>query len=136
MINIVLNNSTKQQGYLQTGTSKSSDCLNQQIQPSLSWQKRCGKGSLKTKRSDAKLVVLALVVNIHGFIKYSDIHEGNMADCKNMSLMIDKLSRCTNTQNPVVVMDAGIATEENLEIIKAKGYHYLCVSRAKLKDYQ
>ena len=93
-------------------------------------------GRSKEKRSDAKLVVLALVVNIHGFIKYSAIHEGNMADCKNLSLMIDKLSRCTNAQNPVVVMDAGIATEENLEMIRTKGYHYLCVSRTRLKDYQ
>jgi transposase len=93
-------------------------------------------GRSKEKRNDAKLVVLALVVNIYGFIKYSAIHEGNMGDCKNLSLMIDKLSRCTNAQSPVVVMDAGIATEENLEMIRAKGYHYLCVSRTKLKDYQ
>lgn len=93
-------------------------------------------GRSKEKRNDAKLVVLALVVNIYGFIKYSAIHQGNMADCSNLSLMIDKLSRCTNAQNPVVVMDAGIATEENLKMIRTKGYHYLCVSRSKLKDYQ
>lgn len=93
-------------------------------------------GRSKEKRNDAKLVVLALVVNIYGFIKYSAIHEGNMTDSKNLSLMIDKLSRCTNAQNPVVVMDAGIATEDNLKMIRAKGYHYLCVSRTKLKDYQ
>lgn len=93
-------------------------------------------GRSKEKRNDAKLVVLALVVNIYGFIKYSSIHEGNMSDCKNLSLMIDKLSRCTNAKSPVVVIDAGIATEENLEMIRAKGYHYLCVSRTKLKDYQ
>lgn len=93
-------------------------------------------GRSKEKRNDAKLVVLALVVNIYGFIKYSAIHEGNMTDCKNLSVMIDKLSRCTNAQNPVVVMDAGIATGENLEMIRTKGYHYLCVSRTRLKDYQ
>jgi len=93
-------------------------------------------GRSKEKRNDAKLVVLALVVNIYGFIKYSAIHQGNMADSENLSLMIDKLSRCTNAQNPVVVIDAGIATEENLEMIRAKGYHYLCVSRSRLKDYQ
>src|SRR5450432_2619555 len=93
-------------------------------------------GRSKEKRNDAKLVVLALVVNIYGFIKYSCIHEGNMADSANLSLMIDKLSHCTNAENPVVVMDAGIATAENLAMIKAKGYHYLCVSRARLKDYQ
>jgi len=33
------------------------------------------------------------------------------------------------------VLDAGIATEENLKLITEKGYHYLCVSRTKLKDY-
>ena len=90
---------------------------------------------VKKSADDAKLVVLALVVNIYGFIKYSSIHEGNMADCSNLSLMIDKLSRRTNAQNPVVVMDAGIATEENLEMIRAKAYHYLCVSRTKLKAH-
>ena len=93
-------------------------------------------GRSKERRNDARLVVLALVVNIYGFIKYSCIHEGNMADCKNLSQMLDKLSRRTNTTNPVVVMDAGIATEENLELIRAKGYHYLCVSRSRLKDYE
>ena len=93
-------------------------------------------GRSKEKRNDAKLEVLALVINIYGFIKYSSIHEGNMADCKNLSLMINKLSRCTNAQNPVVEMDAGIATEDNLAMIRVKGYHYLCVSRTKLKDYQ
>ncbi|MHB1922633.1 MAG: hypothetical protein ACYCOO_10395 [Chitinophagaceae bacterium] len=36
----------------------------------------------------ARLVVLALVVNIYGFIQYSAIQEGNMADSKNLSLMI------------------------------------------------
>ena len=92
-------------------------------------------GRSKEKRNDAKLVVLALVVNIHGFIKYSAIHQGNMSDSKDLSAMIDKLSLCTNAQNPVVVMDAGIATEENLKMVRDKGYHYLCVSRSKLKDY-
>jgi len=34
--------------------------------------------------------------------------------------MIDKLMRCTNTGHPVAVMDAAIATEENLATIKVK----------------
>lgn len=112
------------------------DLTNTYFEGQYSNSKLAKYGRSKEKRNDAKLVVLALVVNIYGFIKYSCIHEGNMADCKNLGLMIDKLGRRTNAQNPVVVMDAGIATEENLAMIKAKGYHYLCVSRAKLKDYQ
>jgi transposase len=93
-------------------------------------------GRSKEKRNDARLVVLALVVNIYGFIKYSCIHEGNMADSNSLSHMIDKLTLNTNSSQPVVVMDAGIATEANLAMVKAKGYHYLCVSRSRLKDYE
>ena len=93
-------------------------------------------GRSKEKRGDAKLVVLALVVNIEGFIKYSSILEGNVADCNTLSAMIEKLSSHTCGSPAVVVLDAGIATEENLKLIEAKGYKYLCVSRTKLKDYQ
>ena len=94
-------------------------------------------GRSKEKRNDAKLVVLALVVNIEGFIKYSSIHQGNIADCDTLSTMIDKLAThsCPN-KKAVIVLDAGIATEDNLKLIEAKGYKYLCVSRSKLKDYQ
>ena len=93
-------------------------------------------GRSKEKRSDAKLVVLALVVNVEGFIKYSSILEGNIADCNTLSAMIEKLAGHTCGTNAVVVLDAGIATEENLQLIASKGYKYLCVSRAKLKDYK
>ncbi len=92
-------------------------------------------GRSKEKRSDCKLVVLALVVNIFGFIKHSSVHEGNFSDCKDIEKVIDSLDYATGTNKPVVVLDAGIATKENLAIIRNKGYHYLCVSRTKLKNY-
>ena len=59
-----------------------------------------------------------------------------MADSAKLSAMIDELAHRTNATAPVVVIDAGIATADNLEMIRAKGYHYLCVSRSKLKDYR
>jgi transposase len=92
-------------------------------------------GRSKEKRSDARLIVLALVVNTEGFIKYSAIHEGNMADCDTLPQMIEKLSSHTCVQKAIIVLDAGIATEENLQYIADKGYYYLCVNRTKLKDY-
>lgn len=95
-------------------------------------------GRSKEKRSDAKLVVLALVVNPEGFIKYSSIMEGNMADSKTLGGMIDKLRVKTSSSatKALIVIDAGIATEENLEMIVEKGYDYLCVSRSNLKNYK
>ena len=91
----------------------------------------------KEKRSDAKLVVLAMVINIEGFIKYSAIHEGNYADTADIKTLLEKLSSNTSTAaKPIVVMDAGIATEKNLATLTGQEYKYVVVSRAKIKDYQ
>ncbi len=94
-------------------------------------------GRSKEKRSDAKLMILALVVNKEGFIKYSWILEGNMSDSKTLEGMINKLRTKTSVsaEKALIVIDAGIATNENLTMIKAKGHDYLCVSRSSLKNY-
>jgi len=95
-------------------------------------------GRSKEKRSDAKLVVLALVVNPQGFIKYSSVLQGNMADPNTLEGMINNLRVKTSSsaKKALVVIDAGIATDKNLAMIKDKGYDYLCVSRSSLKKYQ
>jgi hypothetical protein len=95
-------------------------------------------GRSKEKRSDAKLAVLALVVNPEGFVKYSNTFEGNMADSKSLEKIIDNLRRQTSysAERALIVIDAGIATEENLKLIVEKGYDYLCVARSKPKDYK
>lgn len=94
-------------------------------------------GRSKEKRSDAKLVVLAVVVNLEGFLKYSNIYQGNMTDCKTLSDMIDslKVGGGLSNQKSLIVFDAGIATQENLDLVVAKGYDYVCVNRTKLVNY-
>jgi transposase len=95
-------------------------------------------GRSKEKRNDARIVVLAVVINREGFLKYSNIHEGNMADCKTLGAMVDTLSSQTSisSRKPIVVIDAGIATEENIAMLRSKGYEYMCISRSSLKEYQ
>jgi hypothetical protein len=94
-------------------------------------------GRSKEKRSDAKLIVLAMVVNPEGFPKYTKILEGNTTDSASLPNMIDKLRLKTLdlSAKAIVVIDAGIATDENLKLIQEKGYDYVCVSRSKIKDY-
>jgi transposase len=95
-------------------------------------------GRSKEKRADARLVVLAVVINPEGFLKYSDIFEGNTSDCATLQSMIETLDRKTGSplKKPVVVMDAGIASDPNILYLKEKGYDYLCVSRSSLKQYK
>lgn len=63
-----------------------------------------------------------MVINIEGFIKYSAIHEGNYADTSDIKPLLEKLSITISTTKPIVVMDAGIATEKNLSALTLLGY--------------
>ena len=95
-------------------------------------------GRSKEKRGDAKIVALAAVINAEGFLKYSKIYQGNMADVKTLETTIAEISHLTSQslRKPIIVMDAGISSEDNLAMLKEKQYDYICVSRSKLKDYQ
>jgi len=95
-------------------------------------------GRSKEKRSDARIVVLAVVINREGFLKYSNIFQGNMADCKTLATVIDTLGKHTSQSDrkPIVVIDAGIATDSNIEMLRNNGYDYMCVSRSSLKEYK
>lgn len=113
------------------------DLTNTYFEGSMRKSKIANYGRSKEKRNDAKIIVLGLVINTSGFIKYSSLYEGNTADNKTLPLIIDKLSKGSNidTQKATIVIDAGIATEDNLELLESKGYKYVCVSRSQLKDH-
>jgi len=93
-------------------------------------------GRSKEKRYDSRLVVFTGVINAEGFIRHSRIYEGNKPDSATLSDMIDDLGNySSSTSKQTIVIDAGIATEDNLTLIREKGYKYVCVSRKRLKDY-
>lgn len=92
-------------------------------------------GRSKEKRSDCPLVVFTGVINAQGFIRHSRIYEGNTADMATLDDMITDLSTHSPNVKQTIVIDAGIASEDNLALIKNKGYNYVCVSRKRLKDY-
>lgn len=93
-------------------------------------------GRSKEKRSDCPIVVFTGVINAEGFVRHSKIYEGNKPDSATLSDMVEDLKKhATPNSKQTIVMDAGIATEDNLELIKAKGYKYVVVSRKRIMDY-
>ncbi len=93
-------------------------------------------GRSKEKRNDCPLVVFSGVINSQGFIRHSRIYEGNKSDIATLPDMIKDLEGYTlSAAQHTVVIDAGIATEGNLEELDKKGYRYVCVSRKRIKDY-
>ena len=91
-------------------------------------------GHSKEKRSDCPLVTLGLVLDSDGFAKRSKVFNGNVSEPKTFKDMIKSLSCFESDKKPIVVMDAGIATEDNITWLKENGYNYIVVSRKKQKE--
>ena len=87
-------------------------------------------GRSKEKRRDCKLLTLGLVVDEKGFAKQSKLYEGNIGESNTLSDMVGDLNKTGETR-ATVVMDAGIATKENVDWLKKTGYHYVVVNRGK-----
>jgi len=94
-------------------------------------------GRSKEKRYDARIISLALVVNVFGFVKYSKIYAGNISDGSTLERTIDdlELRSIDKTAKPVIAMDAGFSSEDNIKMLIERGYDYISVSKRKLKDY-
>jgi transposase len=98
-------------------------------------------GRSKEKRNDAKLVSLALLTDGQGFIRRSKIYGGNISEPSTLQEVISELAPDSTKEaglfdsKPVVVMDAGIATEDNLKDLRKNGFDYICISRSDLQDY-
>jgi len=90
-------------------------------------------GRSKEKRSDCKLLTLGLVIDSQGFPKVSQVFSGNQSEPGTLLKMVDTLhqNNPTKTEKPTVVIDAGLATDDNLEKLRPH-YHYIAVSRKKI----
>ena len=120
------------------------------------------RGRSKEKRSDAKLITLAIVLDSSGFIRHSRIFAGNVSEPLTLREMIEALrvypespvperagvtaenpASDTTAETPLlasaghslIVMDAGIASEANIDYLKEQGYAYLVVSRKREKQF-
>jgi hypothetical protein len=113
------------------------DLTNTYFEGSMRSSKIAKFGKSKEKRNDARLVVLAVVINTEGFLKYSQIFEGNISDTKTLEQIIAELTARTSSteRHPIVVLDAGIATEDNLKLLKKNQFDYMCVSRSGMSKY-
>lgn len=89
-------------------------------------------GVSKEKRTDCPLVTLGLVLDGDGFPKRSKVLEGNISEPGTLQRVLSGIS--TKSERPVVVVDAGIGTEENIKWMIENGYCYIVVSRRKKRE--
>jgi len=90
------------------------------------------RGRSKEKRSDCPLVTLGLVLDGSGFPRKSHLFPGNVSEPQTLQKMLEKLE---GRAGSIVILDAGIASEDNIQWLVAHGYRYLVVSRKKKRCF-
>ena len=99
----------------------------------------CNYGHSKEKRSDCPLVTLAVVLDSSGFPKRSEVFKGNVGEAATLEKMLKKLDQKQEDRiirsKSTIVMDAGIATEENIKWLKSNNYPYIVVSRKHHREF-
>jgi len=88
------------------------------------------RGHSKEHRSDCPLVTLGLALNQFGFPIKSKILPGNISEPQTLQEAIEQLN-FAGCNNPIIIMDAGIATKENLEYLRNNGFRYIVPSRTR-----
>jgi len=84
-------------------------------------------GRSKQKRSDCRLVTLALTLSASGFPRCVQILPGNISEPSTLKDGLDQL----RGEHPTVIMDAGIATKKNLAYLHKEGFDHIVIDRSK-----
>ena len=95
-------------------------------------QEKAKRGHSKEKRSDCPLLTLGLMLDASGFVRRSQVFAGNVSESHTLAEMLTALQ---TPKGALVVMDRGIATEDNITWLAAQGYRYLVVSRERKRTF-
>ena len=96
--------------------------------------KKARFGVSKEKRYDCPLVTLGLVLDGDGYPKRSRVFEGNVSEGKTLEKMLLGLEKEPLLIKPLIIVDAGIAAEDNLKWLRDNHYDYLAVSRRRKRE--
>ena len=88
------------------------------------------RGYSRDGRPDCKQVVIGLVVGREGFPVAHEVFAGNTQDRTSLDSMLTVLdARAHLVEGQTVVVDRGMAFDDNLESIRARKLHYVVASR-------
>lgn len=95
-------------------------------------------GQSKQKRNDCPQITLGVVTDEYAFCKYSEFFAGNIGEKTTLESIVKRLDDIGKEigyeESPIVAIDAGIASEDNLIMLHQNNYDYICVSKSKHKE--
>lgn len=101
---------------------------------------KAGYGRNKQKRSDCKQITLAMITDEYGFCRYSRYYPGNIGETVTLEDILGDMSKLDKNilkdKKPCIIMDAGIASEDNLQLTLREGFDYIAVSRSQHTEFK
>jgi transposase len=88
-------------------------------------------GFSKDGKSQQPQILLGLLVGEGGYPIGYEIFEGNTFEGHTLIPVLEHFQKKFNLSKPVIVADAGLLSNNNIEQLKAKGYHYILGARIK-----
>ena len=112
------------------------DVTNSHFEGECSKNPKAKRGKNKQNRNDCKQVSVGIAFDEKGIPLVHEVFEGNMADTNTLVQVLDRLKIPDSGAKPVVILDAGFASAENLSLLKEKGYSYLInITRSSREKY-
>jgi len=76
-------------------------------------------------------IMIGLLVSIHGYPIGYQIFEGNTSETKTLIPILETFQKKFNIEKPIVVADAALLSQKNIEALRTKGYEYILGGRLK-----
>ncbi|MDC0584828.1 IS1634 family transposase [Bacteroidales bacterium] len=114
------------------------DLINMYFEGQMLSSKKADFGRSKQKRYDRRLIGLAISIDSMGFVRHSKFYTGNVSEPETFKDLIKSIveQSYSHSEKPLVIMDAGISTEDNLKELRDLEYDYICVSRTTPEEYR
>ena len=94
-------------------------------------------GYSRDSRPDCKQVCIGLVVTKEGIPLGYEIFEGNRHDSTTVETIVEKMESLYGKSDRIWIMDRGMASAENLELLEEQGRRYIIgTSKSQLKRFE
>ena len=95
------------------------------------------RGYSRDHRPDCKQLVLALIVTPEGFPLTYEVFPGNRLDRTTLAEILDTIEKQFGKARRLWVFDRGIVSDDNLQLLRERGAHYLVgTPKSQLRAYE
>lgn len=95
------------------------------------------QGYSRDSRPDCKQVCIGLVVTKEGIPLGYEVFEGNRHDSKTVETIIEKMESLYGKSDRIWIMDRGMASADNLELLQEEGRRYIIgTAKNQLKKFE